>query len=154
PMSSSTCGSLGCTDVLVMMCQKTVRSRTFWGSVDHGAPAWYDLPRIVRGFGAKALSGLWTMRGSSYMPGTLVLTGSPSPDVLKMMYCALSAAPHGAGTSPSAFCGFKRNEMGSPLAIERSPTPPAPKSIERSALRREIMACSSESNGDRRWRKA
>src|SRR5262249_31552146 len=108
----------------------------------------------VRGFGAKALSGLWTMRGSSYMPGTLVLTGSPSPDVLKMMYCALSAAPHGAGTSASAFCGFKRNEMGSPLAIERSPTPPAPKSIERSALRREIMACSSESNGDRRWRKA
>ena len=65
PMSSRTSGSRGCTDVLVMMCQKTVRSRTLAGSVAHGAPAVYDRPEICKLLGVIDGSGLWTMRGSS-----------------------------------------------------------------------------------------
>src|SRR5581483_1492829 len=67
--------------------------------------------------------------------------GSPAPDVLRMMYWALSgAAQAGAGSAASARRGLSRNEAGSPVASERSPMAPGPKSSEPIALRREIIA--------------
>src|SRR5258706_9533781 len=94
PMSLSTSGSLGCTGVLVIMCQKLVRSRTACGSPAHGAAAVNDWPRSDSCVGAINGSGLWTIIGSSYVPGTLALMGSREPQVLKMKYCALLWAPH------------------------------------------------------------
>jgi hypothetical protein len=94
---------------------------------------------MVRGIGAIAGSGLWTIKGSSYVPGTLALIGSPCPDVLKMMNCALSFAPHGGGTDASARRGSRRSDAGRPVASARSPTRPVPKSVERRAFRRVIM---------------
>src|SRR5260221_1925917 len=46
-ISLSTLGCLGCTGVLVMMCQKHVRSSTFCGSCVHGSAAVSCLPLIV-----------------------------------------------------------------------------------------------------------
>ena len=61
-MSLSTSGSLGCTGVLVMMCQKHVRSSTFCGSCVHGSAAVTCLPLIVILVGAivgSALCAIW-----------------------------------------------------------------------------------------------
>src|SRR4051812_20786739 len=81
------------------------------------------------------------MAASSYVPGTLALMGSPEPDVLRMMYCALSgAAQAGPGSAASARRGLSRNDAGSPVASERSPMAPGPNSSEPIALRREIIA--------------
>src|SRR5271169_4675883 len=82
PMSSSTSGSFGCTGVPVIRCQKTVRDRTFAGSVDHGIAAVVLVLPTVSGVAAIVGSVLWTMFLSSYVPGTLALIGSPLPDVL------------------------------------------------------------------------
>ena len=95
PMSSSTSGSFGCTGVFVMRCQKTVRCE------DVRRQRRPRRRRRVRSgrratscAGAIVGSVLWTMFGSSYVPGTLALIGSPLPDVLKMMYCALLWLAH------------------------------------------------------------
>src|SRR5271170_5403640 len=99
PISSRTSCSFGWTGVFVMMCQKHVRLRTFCGSVAHGAAAVYVWPWMVRLVGAIVGSTLWTTFGSSYVPGTLALIGSPFPEVLRMMNCAPLLAPgHGAAT--------------------------------------------------------
>ena len=136
-MSLRTSGSFGWTGVLVMRCQNVVRSRTAWGSVAHGAAAVNVCPRSLSGEGAIVASALWTIFGSSYIPGTLALSGSPLPSVLKMKYCALVAAPQaGAGLAASARRGLARNAAGSPVARARRPMPPAPNSVESSACRR------------------
>src|SRR5262245_45203618 len=97
PMSRRTSGSLGWTDVPVIMCQNTVRSSTFAGSVDQGDAAVYERPAMTSGLGAMIGSALCTISGSSYVPGTLVPMGSPSPDVVMITNCALSGAPHAKG---------------------------------------------------------
>src|SRR5262245_29539131 len=90
------------------------------------------------------------MFGSRYMPGTFALSGSPLPEVDRMKYCAFAAAPQ-AGRSASALRGLSRNEVGSPVASERSPIQPAPKRNERSIFRRElIMGASSHPDADER----
>src|SRR5439155_7117439 len=142
-MSFSTSGSFGCTGVFVMRCQKHVRSSTFWGIVVQGVAAVYARPWIVKLAGVIAGSELWTMFGSSYVPGTLALMGSPWPDVFMMMNCALSLEAH-VGKVPSARArrGFSKNEAGRPVARARRPTRPDPNRVDKMALRRVIIVAS------------
>src|SRR4029077_2854180 len=85
--------------------------------------------------------GLCTIAGSSYVPGAFALRGSPVPDVLKTMNWARSggAVHAGAGGAASAALGSRRNQAGSPVASDRSPTQPAPKRVVSRASRREIV---------------
>src|SRR5882672_9424660 len=130
-ISLRTSGSLGCTGVFVIRCQKHVRSRTACGRDAHGVAAVYDFPWIVSVAGAIVGSALCTIFGSSYVPGTFALIGSPLPDVWKMTYWAFALDPHmGSGGAASARRGFRRKEAGSPVARARSPTYPAPKSVD------------------------
>ncbi len=72
------------------------------------------------------------------------MIGSPWPDVLRMMYWAFEASGQaGAGSSASALRGSSKNAAGSPVASDRRPTRPAPKSVESSASRRETFIAGS-----------
>src|ERR1700722_1738400 len=106
------------------------------------------------GEGAMVGSRLWTMLVSSYVPGTLELMGSPWPDVLKMMYCALlwvaQVGPDGAVWA-SALRGSRRNDAGKPVASARRPMQPAPKSVDIRASRRETLI--EKSFLTSRWRR-
>ena len=138
--------SRGWIGVLVMRCQNTVRSRTFCGSVAHGAAAVCCWPWMVSVVGAMAGSWLWAMFVSSYVPGTLALMGSPLPDVQKMMNCAFAAAaqPVMLLGSARAFRGLSKSETGSPVARARRPTQPAPNKVDSRASRRLIISLSSQ----------
>jgi hypothetical protein len=65
PMSFKTSGSLECTGVSVIMCQKTVRSSALSGSVDQGAAAVCVFPRMTSGEGAIEGARACTIKGSS-----------------------------------------------------------------------------------------
>src|SRR5258706_7834721 len=93
------------------------------------------------------------MLESRYVPGALLLIGSPCAEVLKMTNCARLELPHVAGTSASARRGFVISAAGRPDAIDLRPSMPPPKSNPIKASRR-FMVLSSHSNSDDRRRQA
>ncbi|HZJ63182.1 MAG TPA: hypothetical protein VFD36_06620 [Kofleriaceae bacterium] len=120
PISLSTSGCLGCTGVFVMMCQNAVRSSTLCGSVDHGSAARTAAPPSMNWVGAIVGSALCVMLGSSYVPGTFALIGSPLPEVLRMMNCAFDESH--AAPSANARRPLRRMPAGMPVASARRPT--------------------------------
>src|SRR5580704_9668676 len=83
----------------------------------------------------------WAMLGSSYVPGALQPNGSPDPAVLKMRNCGLvivlGAPP--PSLSANARRGLSKTEAGMPVASERRPTSPVPKSMLSKARRRSSV---------------
>src|SRR6185503_17112574 len=119
-----------------------------------GAAAW-NVP-FARLSVAGAIDGSCgcTMFESRYVPGALVLIGSPCAEVEKMTYCALLASPQvSPGTSASALRGLAMMAAGRPDAIERRPSIPPPKRVPRStSLRASFMIVSSHSDAAERRR--
>src|SRR5512136_758989 len=64
--------------------------------------------------------------------------GSPAPEVLKMMYWALLLSAQ-AGGPAKVLRGESNSDGGNPVASARSPTEPAPNSIDMRLCRRVIM---------------
>src|SRR5438105_1441666 len=93
---------------------------------------------MVIGIGAIAGSIGWTMFGLSNAPGTLALSGSPPPEVLRIRYCAFDLSKQAKLPSARARRGLAISESGSPVASARSPTQPAPNRPVRIASRRVI----------------
>ena len=122
PISLSTSGCLGCTGVFVMMCQNAVRSSTLCGSVDHGSAARTAAPPSMNWVGAIVGSALCVMLGSSYVPGTFALIGSPLPEVLRITNCAFDGFAQVAAPSANARRPLRRMPAGMPVASARSPT--------------------------------
>ena len=81
-----------------------------------------DRSPMRRAVGVISSALLWTMSGSSYVPGTLALIESPSPDVLKMTNCASLSPVRADVDRASALRGLAKNAAGSPVASDRSPT--------------------------------
>src|SRR6185369_15580761 len=85
-------------------------------------------------------SALCTICGSSYIPGTFALIGSPWPEVLKMMNCASPGfGQPEAGTSARARRGLIRSDVGRPVASARKPIMPVPNRVDSTAWRRVII---------------
>src|ERR1700722_15671880 len=61
PMSSSTCGSFGCTGVLVITCQNCVWASRLAGICAHGAAAVYCWPPMDIDIGVIVGSTGWTI---------------------------------------------------------------------------------------------
>src|SRR5204863_1075589 len=102
PISLSTSGCLGCTGVLVMMCQNVVRSSTLCGSCVHGSAAVVGLPPSVIAVAAIVGSAMCVINGSAYVLGTLALIGSPLPEVARTMNCAFARLMQAGAPSANA----------------------------------------------------
>jgi len=71
-------------------------------------------------------SALWVIFGSSYIPGTFALMGSPAPDVARIKYWVLGSGTH----MPSARALRSMNrEIGRPVASARRPIIPPPNRV-------------------------
>ena len=107
-----------------------MRSSTFAGScpptsVDaHGRAAVVAVEPIVIAVAAMVASMLCAIVASgplvAYVPGAFALSGSPNPEVARIMNCALVFAQAGI-SSAKAFLPFARIAVGMPVASERSP---------------------------------
>src|SRR5437016_13922474 len=91
----------------------------------------------MSGVGAIAGSGGCAMPVIAYAPGTFALTGSPFPDELNRMYWAGFGGHAVVEPAASARRGSARMDIGMPVASERSPSMPPPKSVLIRNSRRE-----------------